>query len=171
MEWFSGDKLALKDIKKEGLSEYFLYTIEGTETIPDKWSKRLLSFGVDDIPVKSLYKYDEDRFGYTTIRYMSFANDEEHNLGDTPLPNGTVRIYRQADAHGHLSYVGRAGIKYIPVNEEIELNVHPARLVSVKPSTTTESSVFDSMYAIPYNARGRAMASASSSVRSRVVPP
>ena len=30
-----------KEIKKEGLSEYFLYTIEGTETIPNGWSKRL----------------------------------------------------------------------------------------------------------------------------------
>ncbi len=30
-----------KEIVKEGLSEYFLYTIEGTETIPTGWSKRL----------------------------------------------------------------------------------------------------------------------------------
>jgi hypothetical protein len=39
-------KLERKEIRKEGLSEYFLYTIEGTETIPDKWGKRLLSFDV-----------------------------------------------------------------------------------------------------------------------------
>jgi hypothetical protein len=29
-----------RTIRKEGLSEYFLYTIEGTETIPTGWSKR-----------------------------------------------------------------------------------------------------------------------------------
>ena len=38
-----------KEITKEGLSEYFLYTIEGTETIPNQWSKRLPSFDVSDV--------------------------------------------------------------------------------------------------------------------------
>ncbi|MDT8303494.1 MAG: hypothetical protein RQ760_18590, partial [Sedimentisphaerales bacterium] len=40
------DKLDRKEIRKEGLSEYFLYSIEGTETIPNQWGKRLLSFDV-----------------------------------------------------------------------------------------------------------------------------
>jgi hypothetical protein len=52
-----------KEIKKEGLSEYFLYTIVGTETIPNGWGKRLPSLDVSDIPVVSLYKYDEERWG------------------------------------------------------------------------------------------------------------
>ena len=144
--YFLGDKLERKEIKKEGLSEYFLYTIEGTETIPDKWGKRLLSFDVDDIAIKSLYKYDEQRWGNQTIRYVSFANDQEHNLGQTPIPNGSVRIYSQADADGHLSYTGSTAVKYIPVNEEIELNLGPARLVSVEPvlmNSSTDNYVFD----------------------------
>jgi len=93
---------SMKEITKEGLSEYFLYTIEGTETIPDKWGKRLMSFDIDDIEVKSLYKYDEQRWGKQTIRFISFANDEDHNLGDTPIPNGDVRIFSQTDAAGRL---------------------------------------------------------------------
>ena len=32
-----------KEIAKEGLSEYFIYTIEGTETIRNGWSKRMRS--------------------------------------------------------------------------------------------------------------------------------
>lgn len=122
-----------KEIVKEGLSEYFLYTIEGTETIADKWGKRLLSFEAEDIPVKSLYKYDEDRWGKQTIRFVSFANDQEHNLGNTPIPDGSIKIYSQVDEQGYLSYVGGTDIKYIPVNEEIELNLGTARLVSVEP--------------------------------------
>jgi len=129
-----GDGLRRKEIKKEGLSEYFLYTIEGTETIADKWGKRLLSFEAEDIKVKSLYKYDEERWGPQTIRFVAFANDEEHNLGQTPIPNGTVRIYGQADSQGYLSYVGGTDIKYIPVDEEVELNLGPARLVKVEPT-------------------------------------
>jgi len=32
-----------KQVAKEGLSEYFIYTIEGTETIRNGWSKRMRS--------------------------------------------------------------------------------------------------------------------------------
>ncbi len=139
-------KLGRKEIRKEGLSEYFLYTIEGTETIPDQWGKRLLSFEANDVPVTSLYKYDQERWGGQAIRFVSFANDQEHNLGDTPIPDGTVRIYGQVDTEAHLSYVGAANIKYIPVGEEVELNLGPARLVKVEPTlmeTRTENYVFD----------------------------
>jgi hypothetical protein len=135
-----------KEIRKEGLSEYFLYTIEGTETIPDKWGKRLLSFDVNDIEVKSLYKYDEERYGQQTTRFVAFTNNEEHNLGKTPIPNGDVRIYSLADEKGYLSYVGGTNVKYIPVDEEVELNLGAARLVTVEPKLMdfqTENHVFD----------------------------
>ena len=136
----------IKGIAKEGLSEYFLYTIEGRETIPDKWGKRLLSFEAEDIPVRSLYKYDEERWGESTIRFGAFANDKEHNLGDTPIPNGSVKIYARAGAEGHLSYVGGTSVKYIPVDEKVELNLGPAREVIVRPvmmDFRTESLLFD----------------------------
>ena len=143
------DSLGLrrKEIRKEGLSEYFLYTIEGTETIPDKWGKRLLSFQAEDIDVNSLYKYDEERWRQQTIRFLSFVNDEEHNLGQTPIPNGDVKIYSQADEQGYLSYIGGTDIKYIPVDEEAELELGPARLVRVGPTLMdfkTANYVFDS---------------------------
>jgi hypothetical protein len=136
-----------KEVRKEGLSEYFLYTIEGTETIPDQWGKRLLSFKTDEIPVTSLYKYDEQRWGAQAIRFISFANDQEHKLGGTPMPDGTVRVYGRADGEGHLSYVGAMDVKYIPVGEKVELNLGPARLVEVKPvlmDYRIENHTFDS---------------------------
>ncbi len=138
--------LERKDIRKEGLSEYFLYTIEGTETIPNEWGKRLLSFEANDIPVTSLCKYDEERWGDRTIRFLSFANDKEHKLGETPIPDGTVRVYGRADEQGRLSYIGGMGVKYIPVGEEVELELGPARLVEVKPvlmDVKTENHTFD----------------------------
>ena len=106
--------LELKQIEKEGLSEYFLYTIEGTEDLPNTWAKRLPSFDVDDIPVKSLYKYDEDRYGNQTVRFVSFKNDAEHELGTTPIPEGTVKIYRNLNDVQNLSYIGQSSVKYIP---------------------------------------------------------
>jgi hypothetical protein len=140
------EELEVKEIQKEGLSEYFLYTIEGTETIPNEWGKRLLSFEADGIPVKALYKYDEERWGDQTIQFVSFANDEEHKLGETPLPDGMVRLYGRADDQGHLSYAGGTDVKYIPVGEEVELDLGPARLVEVKPvlmDDRTQNYVFD----------------------------
>jgi len=144
-----GDSRSLeerKEIIKEGLSEYFLYTIEGTETIPNEWGKRLLSFETDDIPVTSLYKYDEERWGTDPIRFVSFANDAEHKLGETPLPDGAVRIYGRIDDEKRLAYVGGTETKYIPVGEKVEMNLGPARLVKIEPvlmDVRTENHTFD----------------------------
>jgi hypothetical protein len=134
-----------KEIIKEGLSEYFLYTIEGTETITDGWGKRLPSFAVDGVKVESLYKYDEQRWGTSTIRYVSFVNDEEHKLGQTPLPDGMVRIYGQAGDGNGLAYIGAAAVKYIPVNQNVELNLGATQEVIVEPklmSFATENPKF-----------------------------
>ncbi len=128
------EKTSRKEIIKEGLSEYFLYTIEGTETIADKWGKRLLSFGANSIDVNSLYKYDESRWGEDTIRFISFVNDEKHNLGKTPIPNGNVKVYATADSEGYLSYIGGMDVKYIPVGKEVELNLGLDSLVSIVPT-------------------------------------
>ncbi len=128
-----GRKLGRKEIRKEGLSEYFLYTIEGTETIPTGWSKRLLSFDVDEVAVVNLYKYEEERYGRSVFRFLSFKNDKEHKLGETPIPGGLLKVYRGVDDMGHLSYTGQSEFKYIPVNEEVELNLGPVADVVVEP--------------------------------------
>ncbi len=122
-----------KQIVKEGLSEYFLYTIEGTETIPNGWAKRLPSFAVDEVPVVNLYRYEEERFGQSVVRFILFANDDAHRLGETPLPGGNVSMYRAVDDAGHLSYVGATTIQYIPVEQKAELGFGAAQDVLVTP--------------------------------------
>jgi len=123
-----------KEIVKEGLSEYFLYTIEGTETIPTGWSKRLASFDVEGVPVVNLYKYEEERYGRQVVRFLSFKNDKEHKLGATPIPDGTLKVYRRADAQGHLSYEGESSFLYIPVDQDVELDLGPVENVVVEPA-------------------------------------
>ncbi|MBM4024475.1 MAG: DUF4139 domain-containing protein [Planctomycetes bacterium] len=135
-----------KEIVKEGLSEYFLYTIEGTETIPNGWSKRLLSFDIDAVPVVNLYKYEEERYGSNVTRFLSFKNDEAHKLGQTPIPDGDLTVYRTAEAQKHLSYEGRSSFKYIPVNQEVELDLGAVADVVVEPNlieTRTDNYRFD----------------------------
>jgi hypothetical protein len=135
-----------KEIMKEGLSEYFLYTIEGTETIPNGWSKRLQSFDIDGVPVINLYKFEEERYGTSVNHFLSFKNDQAHQLGQTPLPDGTLTVYRSADAERHLSYEGQSSFKYIPVNEEVELDLGAVADVAVEPNlieTRTDNYRFD----------------------------
>ncbi len=62
------------------------------------------------------------------------------------MPDGTVKIYGQADNEGYLSYVGGTSVKYIPVDEEVELNLGPARLAKVEPKLMdfkTDNFMFD----------------------------
>lgn len=124
---------AQKEITKEGLSEYFLFTIEGTETIPTGWSKRLPSFDVRDVPVVNLYKFEQERYGNQAVRFLSFKNDKSHQLGVTPIPGGMLKVYRSVDDANHLSYEGQSSFKYIPVNQKVALNLGPAPNVIVDP--------------------------------------
>src|SRR6185436_17455410 len=50
------------EIVKEGLSEYFLYTVEGRDTILNGWSKRMPSFKAADVPITSFYKYEREQW-------------------------------------------------------------------------------------------------------------
>ncbi len=146
MEMDAMSMAAPKEIQKEGLSEYFLYTIEGTETIPSGWSKRLPSFTADNVPVVNLYKYEEERYGESVMRYVSFKNDKEHKLGDTPIPGGTLKVFRTADAAGALSYAGQSDFKYIPVDEDVELALGSVENIIVEPkmmNTKTQNFSFD----------------------------
>ena len=123
-----------KEIIKEALSEYFLYTIEGTETISHGWSKRLPSFEAASVPVVNLYKYEEERYGNAVMRFLSFKNDLEHKLGETPIPGGGLKAYRLADAAGRLAYEGQSEFKYIPVGEDVELDLGHVQNVVVEPT-------------------------------------
>jgi len=121
-----------KEIRKEGLSEYFLYTIEGTETIPHGASKRLLSFESAGVPVRNLYKFEEERYGNRVMRFLSFKNDKAHNLGETPIPGGALKVFRDLDGT-HLDYEGQSEFKYIPVDEDVEVNLGAVRNIIVRP--------------------------------------
>ena len=122
-----------KEIRKEGLSEYFLYTIEGTENIDNGWGKRLISFTADEIPVRNLYRYEVERYGNKPVRFLSFANDEDHGLGAEPIPGGLVKVFRDVGG-GRLSYVGGQVTTYIPKGGDIDLMLHSTDLVSVTPT-------------------------------------
>ncbi|MHB9045606.1 MAG: hypothetical protein ACYC35_06640, partial [Pirellulales bacterium] len=116
-----GKPAAPKEIIKEGLSEYFIYTIEGTETIPAGWSKRMRSLEAAAVPLKIQYRYRVPEYGDQLVRMYLLANDKASKLGTTPLPDGVVRVFRDNGRDG-LAFLVAQPIKYIPIGDKIELN-------------------------------------------------
>ncbi len=118
----AGEALAEKQIVKEGLSEYFIYTIEGTETIQNGWSKRMRSFDGKQVPFQIEYRYRPQEYGEQLVRMYLLKNDLASKLGTTPLPDGVVRVFRDNGREG-LSYLVHQPVKYIPIGDKIELNL------------------------------------------------
>ena len=113
-----------KQIIKEGLSEYFIYTIEGTETIQNGWSKRMRSLDAAAVPFKIQYRYRPQEYGEQLVRMFLLTNNKDSKLGTSPLPDGVVRVFRDNGRDG-LSYLTQQSIKYIPIGDKIELNLGP----------------------------------------------
>jgi hypothetical protein len=123
-----------KEIVKEGLSEYFLYTVEGRDTIPTGWSKRLPSFSAPGVPITSFYKFEKEQWGDRVMRYYRFTNSEPSKLGKEPLPDGQVKAFRVVTEDKLYAFVGSTTVKYIPVNETVEMELGQDQEVLVKPA-------------------------------------
>ncbi len=113
-----------KQVAKEGLGEYFIYTIEGTETIRNGWSKRMRSLEAAKVPFKIQYRYRPAEYGDQLVRMYLLTNDKDSKLGTTPLPDGVVRVFRENGRDG-LSFLVAQPVKYIPIGDKIELNLGP----------------------------------------------
>ncbi|MCX5682704.1 MAG: hypothetical protein NT049_03365 [Planctomycetota bacterium] len=109
-------------VVKEGLSEYFIFTVEGQQTVKNQWSQRMISFRTRDVPFEVLYRYRPHQYGPKPVRFFMLANDAEHKMGESPLPDGTIRVFRENGREG-LSFFTAQTSKYIPIREKIELNV------------------------------------------------
>jgi hypothetical protein len=129
------DQTDKRDITKEGLSEYYIYTVEGEETIPNRWAKRLESFVQKGVPLTTTYTLRPTEYGPNLVRILSFKNDEDHNLGKEPLPAGSVRLYRSV-GDNRLAYIGAVTTDYIPRRDEVKVNVGRDAEVQLKHKRT-----------------------------------
>ena len=132
-----------KSVIKQGLSEYFLFTIEGREDIKDKEPKRLVALKVAEVPLESIYKLTDRYGGQGFTKFYRFKNikllDEKgkekklsamENLGLSPLPNGTVRLFSEYKSKD-LAYVGGTETKYVPIGDRVEVNVGPDKDITI----------------------------------------
>jgi hypothetical protein len=145
-DWHIGMQAQLerkKQVIKQGLSEYFLFTIEGREDIKDKEPKRLVALKVADVPLECFYKLSDRDGGQGFTKFYRFKNikllDEKgkekklsamENLGLSPLPNGTVRLFSEYKSKD-LAYVGGTETKYVPIGDRVEVNVGPDKDITI----------------------------------------
>jgi hypothetical protein len=113
---------APKEIIKEGLSEYFIYTIEGTETVPERLGQALAQLRGAKAPMTVEYRYRPREYGEQLTRLYLLRNDAASKLGVTPLPDGMLRVFR-ANGRDGLSYLTTQNLKYVPIGDKIELNL------------------------------------------------
>ncbi|MEM7393064.1 MAG: hypothetical protein AAF492_12035, partial [Verrucomicrobiota bacterium] len=142
-----------KSVKKQGLSEYFLFTIDGREDIKNKEPKRLVSMEIDDVPLEVMYKLTDRQRGHGFTKYYRFKNrkllnddgaevdlPDMENLGVSPLPDGEVRLFSEYE-NKDLAYVGGTKVKYVPIGDRVEVNVGMDRDITLvrrlKNKTTT----------------------------------
>lgn len=129
-----------KEIVKEGLSEYFLFTVEGKENIPNGWQKRLKAFSAKDVDVKVVYRASDRLTGGSVHKFYEFRNvkekgqDPKTSLGVSPLPDGTVHIFSE-DAKNNLSYQGGIYMKYVATGDKVKLDSGETREVILRTFT------------------------------------
>jgi hypothetical protein len=105
-----------------------MFAIDGTETIPNGWSKRMRAVHSEDTRFDIVYRMRAHQYGSRPVRFFIWKNDDEHGLGGSPLPNGLIRVFRENGKDG-LGYLGEQLIRYVPVRADIEVNLGPDDLV------------------------------------------
>lgn len=110
------------EILKKAVSEYHLFTIDGTQDLRDGWATELPTPQITDIPFDLAYELDAQKFGPQIVKLYKLKNNEEHELGKDPLPEGTYYVYRNS-ARGEIAFEGKTHHKYIPVGDDVELNL------------------------------------------------
>ena len=143
-------------MQKQGLSEYFLFTIDGREDIKDKEPKRLVALKVAEVPLESIYKLSDRSqssplppgegpgmrasftkfYRFKNVKLLDDNGKEKklsvmENLGLSPLPNGTVRLFSEYKNHD-LAYVGGTETKYVPIGDRVEVNVGPDKDITIQ---------------------------------------
>lgn len=117
-----------KEIVKEGLSEYFMFTVDGAETVQNGWSKRMQALDARDAGFEIVYRMRDYQYGPRPVRFFIWNNDEKHKLGASPLPDGLIRLFRENGKDG-LAFLGQQMVRYVPIKAAIEINLGPDDLV------------------------------------------
>jgi hypothetical protein len=93
--------------------------------------------------LKIQYRYRPEHYGDQLVRMYLLTNDTASKLGTTPMPDGTVRLFRENGRDG-LSFLTTQAVKYIPIGDKIELNlgVDPQVVFELKKLRSTRDNIW-----------------------------
>jgi hypothetical protein len=132
-----------KEIVKKAVSEYYLFAVEGKEEIKNGWGKELPNPKVAAIPFDLSYEIDARKYGASVVKFYKLKNETKAKLGKEPLPDGTYYVYSD-DGRSGMRFEGSTSHKYIPLGEDIELNLGSDGLVLFEQKTmASERGNFD----------------------------
>lgn len=106
------------ELAEESFSEYHLYALPGTATLPDRTSRQLAMIEAKSVKITPRYV---TRAGGPVMARLEAVNSKADGPG-VPLPAGRVRIF-EADASGALQYTGESSIGHVATGEEVTLDV------------------------------------------------
>jgi hypothetical protein len=86
------------------------------------------------VPITSYYKYEREVWADQVMRYYRFTNSIPSKLGDQPLPDGQVKAFRLITEDNLSAFLGRTSVKYIPIDEAVEMELGNDLEVLVKPT-------------------------------------
>lgn len=118
--------VAEKKIIKEGISEYFLFTIEGKESIPNGWQKRLKSLYAEDILLETIYRVSDRNGDNEVTKFYEFLNRRQEGksgggqLGESPLPDGLYQIFTM-NRDRSLTFRASMNSKYVATGDRVKL--------------------------------------------------
>jgi hypothetical protein len=118
-----------KKIIKEGLSEYFLFTIEGKESVPNRWQKRMKSVYAENVPLKTIYRLSDRHSRTEVVKYYEFFNRKSEGkrgkgeLGNSPLPDGVYKIFT-GKKNRDLRFRASVNYKYVAAGDKVKLRTY-----------------------------------------------
>ena len=102
-----------------------------------------MALKVAEAPLESIYKLSDRSGDQGFTKFYRFKNVkllDDHgkekklsameNLGLSPLPNGTVRLFSEYK-NKDLAYVGGTETKYVPIGDRVEVNVGPDKDITI----------------------------------------
>jgi hypothetical protein len=118
--------------KEQGLFEYHLYELQRPTNLLDKEQKQVSLLDASGIALEKRLiffgaeSYFRGNYGQVASNqkvgvYLDFQNKEANHLG-TPLPKGTVRVYK-SDLSGHQQFIGEDAIDHTPRDERVRIKL------------------------------------------------
>lgn len=117
------------DIEPEAFSDYQLYPLSESTTLPANQSKQIPFLSFENVQYRRYYELNNSRPQVQT--HIEFLNHEDDGLG-APLPRGNIKVYESDASHKSLFFVGEDHLMKTACNQKVDLTIGEAFDITTK---------------------------------------